>query len=620
MKACYKPFTNLSFFMLNFTVLTTVNGFAQNFTKITSGPHVIDTNNSAGTSWVDYDGDGDLDIFATGWNNNRNDLYRNNGDGSFTKITGNPLVTDQGPSLGHSWTDADNDGDLDVFVAGNPAFFYLNDGAGGFTRPDKNSVFGTSDIRGFSCAWGDFNNDGFVDLVVTHAQNFHGPPAVPNFLFQNDGNGQFTRIASGPIVTGLSSYTIPSWSDYDLDGDLDLSIGAGPASGVRGRDFFYRNMLTDAGTAQFERLTTGALVEELRDGQIINWIDYDNDRDLDVFITNYGRSNGKSTNDLYRNNGDGTYVKITTGTIVTEQTVSMAQAWGDYDNDGDLDVFVAHCDGNANSFFVNNGDGTFSKLITGPLATDTACSWGGAAGDYDNDGDLDLYVANMGNFNGPPGQVNFLYRNDLNNGNHWIKINAMGTASNHAAIGTKVHARVTINDRPVWQFRDISSQNTLDGHNSFEIHFGLGDATIVDSLVIEWPLGLVETFVNISADNVYRAVEGESFGVDPVSSVDGLATVAVLEGFSLHQNYPNPFNPTTTVTYTLPQASHVVLRVFNLLGEVVRTLVEARKPAGTHFVSWDGRDGRGQHVASGVYLYKIEAEGFVRVKKMVLLE
>lgn len=573
------------------------------FSRVNLAPISVDRSNSPGTSWVDYDNDEDLDIFVS--NQGSNFLYQNQG-GTFTKVTTSQLVTDSFVSFGNCWADIDNDDDLDVFVVGNSSGMYENNGQGGFARLPLSSTFdGETNIRGWSCAWADYNLDGFVDLAITHAGGFHGNPPVPNYLFRNNGDRTFARIRDTDITnSGNAPFTVGTWSDYDLDGDPDYFIGSGPASSSPGPDFAFHNDLIESGTEGFSHWTGITLTDRLRDGQVWNWIDYDNDGDLDLYITNWGGSMGGGLRDELFRNDDGVYTEITTGAIVTDSNVSLASVWGDFDNDADLDVFVADGSSNTtNRYYLNNGDGTFSRRSSGIINTDRNVSWGAAAGDYDNDGDLDLFISNAVN-----NSRNFLYRNDSDNGNHWIKLRLKGTTSNRAGIGALVRARATINGLPVWQMREVSAQNSFNGHNAFDVHFGFGTATMIDTVRIRWPSGTEDQLTNVTIDQFMTITEG-SF---PVSTHEASPLPKQL---TLHANYPNPFNPITTIRYEVAETSPVELSVFDTWGRQVALLVAREHAPGAYTQSFDATE-----LPSGTYFYRLQANGKSVTRALTLLK
>jgi len=584
---------------------------AQPFTKITIGTIATDVRDASGASWIDYDGDGDLDLFTS----NRsigNYLYRNNGNGSFPRVNAGSLTTIN--SIGNSWADYDNDGDLDAFTVGPSSVLHRNQGNGTFVNVTVSALgLASPNLAGWGCAWADFDNDRHVDLIIAHAAGALGT-SLPNFLFRNKGDGTFERITNSPVVTGLAPYTVPTWSDFDQDGDQDLFIGSGPANGTRARDYLYRNQLKQTGVATFERINEAPIGTDLADGQVWNWIDYDNDGDLDGYVTNYwGGVNSGLRNFFYRND-DGRFTSITSGAIATDPGLSLGQVWSDFDNDGDLDVFVAEDNNNgaANKFYQNNGNGSFTRIFTAPFTTDIAPSWGATGGDYDNDGDIDLFIPNVLRpaIQAPP----HFYRNDLSNNNHWVKLKLVGTSSNRDGIGAKIRAKATINGNAYWQLREASSQNTFCGQNSPEIHFGFRDANSIDSLRIEWSLGQVDVYTNVQTNVVYQAVEGT--GLNPLSTAVRNESPVVPLNFTLEQNYPNPFNPSTVIRFQLPVSRKIRLTIYTIAGQLVRMLVDRSVAAGVHSVAWDGRDARGQIVASGVYVYKLAAGEFVETRKM----
>ena len=248
------------------------------------------------------------------------------------------------------------------------------------------------------------------------------------------------------------------------------------------------------GDGTFSKITTGIIVNETSYSVGSAWGDYDNDGFLDMFV-----ANRLGSNFLYRNNGDGTFTKITSGTVVTDVADANGCSWGDYDGDGYLDLFVTNWNGQHNALYKNNGDGTFTKITTGNLVIEggnsVACGWA----DFNNDGFLDLFVANVG------GQNNFLYRNDGNEKSR-ISIKGIGTTSNRSAIGAKIKVKATIGGSTRWQTRQISSANGWDG-SDLSAYFGLGDASIIETLRIEWPSGVIQEIQTVPVNQILTVTE-----------------------------------------------------------------------------------------------------------------
>jgi hypothetical protein len=454
------------------------------FTKITVGNIVSEHGNTYSGSWGDYDNDGFIDLVAANGAPSLNEnefLYRNDGTGAFTKITGINVVTNGGVSFAAAWGDYDNDGYLDLFIPnlGQKNFLYRNTGNGAFTKITAGNI--VNDIaNSVSCAWGDYDNDGYLDLFVANRGG------QKNFLYHNNGDGLFTKITIGTIVNDIGSAEGCAWGDYDSDGFLDLFV-----ANYGQRNFLYHNNRN--GT--FTRVTTGSIATDVANSVCAAWGDYDNDGYLDLFVSSFGGNNL-----LYRNNRDGTFNKITTGRVVTDGGTSVGCTWGDYDNDGNLDLFVSNASGERNFLYRNNGDSSFGKIATGNIVTDGGDSIGCAWGDYDNDGFLDLFVANRA------GQNNFLYRNDGNT-NHWLRVKCIGTVANRTAIGTKVRIKATIGGIEVWQIRQISGGDGENNSDSLMAHFGLGDATVIDSVRVEWPSGAIQEFEKASANQTLTIIE-----------------------------------------------------------------------------------------------------------------
>lgn len=475
-------------------LLYTVAGWTQSFTKVTIGPLVNTPGDSRSVNWVDVNNDGYPDCMITnglaGGQNNM--LYINTTSGGFTAVTADSIVLDGRPSDGATWADADNDGDADCFVANwynTNNLYYTNDGAGNFTRINSGSQVNDA---GYSetAAWGDYDNDGLVDLYVTNS-------ATPllNFLYKNTGAGGFIKIMTGPMATDAYPSRCVNWTDMDLDGDVDLFI-----TNENGQN---ENIYRNDGMGMFTAITAGPLLTQGAHTMSGSWGDYDNDGDLDVFL-----ANDLSNNSLFRNDGNFSFTKITGDTVSKEPGHSMSSAWSDVDNDGDLDLFVTNAYGTlvkrTGFFYLNNGNGSFSRISNNAVTADSAWTYGCAFGDYDNDGFEDLAVATC-RFEGVD-YPDFLYHNN-GNANQWITIKLQGTVSNRSAIGAKIKLKATLNGSPVWQLREISAQNAYCSQNDIRAHFGLGNATQVDSVKIEWPSGILQYSTGLAANQFMTIVE-----------------------------------------------------------------------------------------------------------------
>ena len=188
----------------------------------------------------------------------------------------------------------------------------------------------------------------------------------------------------------------------------------------------------------------------------------------------------------------------------------MGAAWGDFDNDGYLDLFVANAYNQADFLYHNERDGTFTRIYDGDVVDHTGTGMGAAWADLDNDGFLDLFVAN---YSEGPGMPNDLYRNDAKangNSNGWLLVRLVGTASNRSAIGAKIRAKSTLWGKEVWQMRGISGGGGACSQNDLRAHFGLGDATQVNLLRIEWPSGMVQTLTNVAPNQILTITEHQA--------------------------------------------------------------------------------------------------------------
>lgn len=462
------------------------------FTKITTGLLVMDLEPSTSATWIDYDQDGNLDLFVGNAINVRNSLYHNNGDGSFSKIT-NSLTILNGRAWGVGWGDYDNDGlpDLIVANAGGSLNDYLfhNDGGGQFTQI-KGSPVVQDKLDSTQPLWGDYDNDGLIDLFVSRGY-YSG--AQYDRLFHNEGGGVFRAVTvaeAGDLVGTKARSLAYGWTDFDNDGILDLFLAYTATAGNHATNFVFHNSLQ----GPFERVPQPVL-DVAGQSWEHSWGDYDNDGYLDVFMPASGGTNG-----LFHNVQGQGFADVSASSGLRQAMASQSSAWGDFDNDGWLDLCVGNYDNTAhypggNVLYRNNHDGTFTRLNIGSLTREGGRACAVVWGDYDNDGFLDLYIAN-GDENNP--QRNYLYRNN-GNGNHWLKIQLAGTRSNRLGIGAKVRIQATISNQSIQQFRPISGQHSWIGDNGLIAHFGLGDATNVMTLRIEWPSGTVQELANVTS-------------------------------------------------------------------------------------------------------------------------
>jgi len=459
---------------------------------MTEGAIVNDSGWCYGCAWVDYSGDGLADLFVVNNNPNQgknNFLYRNNGDGTFTRDTQTVVANDDGSSYGCTWGDYDNDGYPDLFVSNynENNFLYHNNGDGTFTKITSGRIVSDAG-RSTGCSWADYDNDGLVDLYVCNRDQV-------NFLYHNEGGGTFTRVTTGAIANDVANSSGCAWADYDNDGLLDLTV-----ANVQTPNCLYHN----DGGGSFTKVLTGPVVTDTSFCNGASWADMDNDGDLDLFVATGVL--GMYNDLLYRNNGDGTFTKVTDSPVVRDATWSGGGAWADWDNDGDLDLFVGGYDGR-NRMYENDGSGTFTRVDTGVVVEDGNYIMGAAWADYDNDGDLDLYTARNNYFGG----ASRLYRNN-GNSPYWLSVRCVGTVSNRAGIGTRIDCKAHIQGRDVWQRRDVSTQTGggNSGSSDLRVCFGLGDAAVVESLVVRWPSGRIDRLAGVAAGQHLVVVEGST--------------------------------------------------------------------------------------------------------------
>lgn len=457
----------------------------------------------------------------------------------FSKFADNVVTKDSTDSWTASFVDVNKDGYDDIFAtdkrSNKPNLLYINNKQGGFTKANVPAFLQDSAIT-VSSTWADIDNDGDIDLLVVNNTR------KSNTLYRNNGDGSFVKDNAPAFVKDVSYYHGAAFADYDNDGKVDVflcnffptkynelyrnngsgtyvkeltnvipveanqSIGPSWADydGDGFLDLFVPNgkgqknsLFHNEGNGTFSKVSN---VITNDGGQSVGscWGDYDNDGDLDLFVTN---SNAQG-NFLYRNNGNGNFTKITTGDVVTDKGTSHGCSFADIDNDGDLDLFVT-TDKNIKFLYINNGDGTFTKKTDEVVTFDFGNAFGHAWSDFDHDGDLDLLVATHS------GEPNAIFTNN-GNSNSWIEINLTGTVSNKSAIG----ADVFVKTNGIWQMREVNAQSGFGGQSSLTQHFGLKNTSTIDSIKIKWPSGIVQILTNVTAKQILNIVETQAVKVN----------------------------------------------------------------------------------------------------------
>jgi hypothetical protein len=492
-------------------------------TTLTSG---FGHENHRGSAWCDYDNDGLLDLYAThfGVHNGSteylgspNQLLRNIGGGEFVEVT--TEVSGVGSDLSHhsAWADIDNDGLPDLFVGQSTNFgqdqnhLLHHDVVGIFSDITNGNPLAMYWLSPRGVTWQDVNLDGYVDLYVTNS----GGDERKKRLMINQGDNTFVLDETGSLESVWKEGRGAAWTDFNNDGLADVYVVAG--SEDNSGEFYRKNdLFKNNGDGTWTNVAIPAGVADVGHGRGCAWGDINNDGYMDLLVGNQVGSDHPGNNKLFLNNGDETFTDISESSGISFNERTRCVSMADYDNDGYLDLYVVTFGSTAppNQLFHNNHDLTFTDTASGTPITapnnGNSASWA----DFDNDGWIDIYTVG-GSPSAPGVGHNRLLRNANQNGNHWIEFELCGTITNRSAIGTRIHiTHRNESNQVVNQMREVQSGSGYNSQHMFRAHFGIGQSEIIDEVTIVWPSGIVQTTVNLEIDQILRVVESDVFAVD----------------------------------------------------------------------------------------------------------
>lgn len=499
--------------------------------------YVLEVNGS-GLCWFDYNNDGYMDLYLVNGSTleeiqgksppekHHNYLFRNNRDGTFTDVTAKAGVPGAGWGFGCVAADFDNDGNTDLLVTNfGLNILYRNNGDGTFADVTARAGVGGGNIWHAGAAFGDYDNDGRLDLYVAGYLDFNlkAPPSeaceydgvrvracgpqgfrgAPDALYHNNGDGTFTDVTAKAGVVDQHLYFGFGviFDDFDNDGWPDIFV-----ANDSNPNYFYHNKRD--GT--FEEIGISAGVAYNADGKEHSGMgvaagDYDNDGLMDLFITTFANDNYV----LYHNDGGNFFSDVSYPSGVGEATIPWL-GWGtfflDYNNDGWKDLFCinGHVYPEVDSrtkqkynqpllLLENTGQKKF-RNVSGPAGLSRLAQFsgrGGAYGDFDNDGNMDIAVSNI---DARPQ----LLHNEGGSRNNWLELALSGTASNRSAVGAKV--KVTAGN--FVQYDHVRAGGSFLSGNDPRLHFGLGTHKNVDSIEIRWPSGKLDLYRNLQANRI----------------------------------------------------------------------------------------------------------------------
>jgi len=585
-------------------------------------PEIVDY--SLYSSLGDIDRDGDLDILIS--NSNEGvpwvpyKLLINDGSGVFTDETETrfPLI-----SLSVSWgflADIEYDGDLDCYIghAYNYDRLLLNNINGIYSEDTEGRIPYDEDTQTSEIEFGDFDNDLDLDFVLVQYKYTN----QPNLVFINDSAGYFNMAPDSWSPQDEENSNAVALGD--IDGDLDIDVVIANDTMTSGPNRVWINL----GDSHFIDDTENRLPIDNALHNDVKMADVDGDGDLDLYFAN----SFFSRNRLFINDGMGFYTDVTEERLPFETASSDDAEFVDVDNDVDFDILVSNrsSGGMSSRLYINDGTGLFTDETNGRFPSREEESADISVGDFDNDGDADLLLSIEGIY--PNGAQNRLLINESTPDSippviaRTLHYPDIADTTNDYIISSTVWDNISV---AIGELQTALLYR-IDGGSEFieESMYDCGGFIYRKDIpaqsvgtTIQYYVRAMDKMGNISLDPPNAPDSVYSFTVIGTGIDDEIPNSKLPRSFSLSQNFPNPFNPTTVIQYGIPegQETNVSLTVYDLHGRLVDRLVDESQAPGIHSVNWDGRDTKGIEVASGVYIYRLQAGDYTSTRKMVLV-
>ncbi len=473
---------------------------------------------SAGVAVADYDKDGDLDLYFVAGSDGINKLYQNQGDGSFVEVTSEAGIAISGvKSTGPTFADIDGDGWLDLFVGAvdnEPYYLFQNNKDGTFTDITTNSGVAITAANSVSTTFGDIDNDGDLDMFVSHWGNPLSNDKSLEIIWRNDTeNGviKFVDVSTEwgmnelyqtqTLANGIDTSFVPSLSDIDNDGDIDLLLVS---------DFGNSKVLRNDGN-KFTRTNIESINDQFGMGSAVG--DIDNDGDMDWYVTSIHKKENSSQainlsasyngNRLYLNDGEGNFKNIALAKGIDDGGWAWATCFADFNNDGLTDIF--HVNGWGQSgvdfsqyqddisrFYLQQSDGTFIESAAAVNVNEVKQGRGVSCNDIDRDGDVDIITSNNNT------SASY-FRNELTAGHHYLIVQLEGHPPNSQALGAKI--QITSSSGLV-QTKELRTDTNFVSMSAVEAHFGFADSSEPVDIIVTWPNRTVSEFKQISVDQL----------------------------------------------------------------------------------------------------------------------